>query len=183
MTIKEEQRKEKKAIVLSINGAIEDKNINILDEKIVECVAKKPAIIILDFEKVTNISVEAINYLVKKDHEFLNSKVILYLIIENVNKSIFEKMEKMNVINRMFISKKYEEINIDSLEEIGKGECSYVYRLNEKQCIKVFKNFIDYFFPFIEDKNLKIFYSQKLPTSQPFNIVKCKSNNLNELST
>ena len=94
----------------------------------------KNATVVFDTKKLSYISSAGLRMILRVKKQFPSLKII------NVNSDVYEILEMTGFTEMMPVEKAYREVSIEGCEEIGRGANGTIYRIDQDNVVKVYKN-------------------------------------------
>lgn len=122
------------SITIELKGQIDSSNAADVETQIKNAIQGKKKRIIFDAQDLNYISSAGLRVLLRVKKSFPDFSII------NVNSEIYEILDMTGFAQLMDVKKAYRIVSIDGCEVIGQGANGTVYRLDNDNVIKVYKD-------------------------------------------
>ncbi|MBQ1390399.1 MAG: anti-sigma factor antagonist, partial [Firmicutes bacterium] len=120
---------------IPLTGRIDSGNAPAVEEQLREALAgKENTPVILDAADLNYISSAGLRVIlrIRKTHPELT--------IQNTNPEIYEILEMTGFTEMMTVEKAYRVVSVEGCEEIGRGSNGIIYRIDQDNVVKVYRN-------------------------------------------
>ena len=120
---------------IPLTGRIDSGNAPTVEEQLREALAgKENTLVILDAADLNYISSAGLRVIlrIRKTHPELT--------IQNTNPEIYEILEMTGFTEMMTVEKAYRVVSVEGCEEIGRGSNGIIYRIDQDNVVKVYRN-------------------------------------------
>lgn len=155
-----------KALIVYLEGRITSVNAKELETQIFEALQTSHEEVIIDFSHLEYISSAGLRVILRVRKKEANLRCV------ELSPEVYEIFEMTGFIELMPVEKAFEKVSIEGCKQIGKGANGMVYKLNEEEIVKVYKN-PDSLEDIYREKDLaKTAFVLGIPTAMSFNVVK-----------
>ena len=120
--------------IVKVAGDVDSTNASIVEKQIFDLIGSDKSLpVTLDFDSLDYISSAGLRVLLRLKKEASD------LLIDNVNKDVYDILEMTSFTSILTVKKKLREISIEGCPLIGQGGNGKVYRLTSDEIVKVFR--------------------------------------------